>query len=34
MDAERKRAFHSQYIRDEEGSLLLDIGLIQKRWVR
>ena len=31
---EGKRTFHSQYIRDEEGRLLRDIGLIPDRWIR
>ena len=34
MDVEVKRTFNSQDIRDEEGRLLRDIGLIQERWVR
>ena len=34
MDVEGKRTFNSQYIRDEEGRLLRDIGLISERWVR
>ena len=34
MDVEEKRTFNSQYIRDEEGRLLRDIGLIRERWVR
>ena len=34
MDVERRRTFNSQYIRDEEGRLLRNIGLIRERWVR
>ena len=34
MDVEGKRTFNSHYIRDEEGRLLRDIGLIRERWVR
>ena len=33
MDVEGKRTFHSQYIKDEEGRLLLDNALIRERWV-
>ena len=34
IDVEGKRTFNSLYIRDEEGRLLRDIGLIRERWVR
>ena len=34
MDVEGKRTFSPQYIRDEEGRLLRDIGLIRERRVR
>ena len=34
MDVAGKRTFNSQYIRDEEGRLLRDIGLSRDRWVR
>ena len=34
MDVEWKITFNSQYIRNEEGRLLWDIGLIRERWVR
>ena len=33
MDVEGKRTFNSQYIRDEEGRLWRNIGLIRERWV-
>ena len=29
-----RKTFNSQYIMDEEGRLLRDIGLIRERWVR
>ena len=29
-----RKTFSSQYIMDEEGRLLRDIGLIRQRWVR
>ena len=34
MDAEGKRTFNSQYIKDEEGRLLRDDTLIRERWVK
>ena len=34
VDVEGKRIFKLQYMRDEEGRLLRDIGLIPERWVR
>ena len=34
IDVEGKRTFNSHYIRDEEGRLLWDMGLIRERWVR
>ena len=34
MDVKGKMTYNSQYIRDEEGRLLRDIGLIRERWVR
>ena len=34
VDVEGKMTFNSQYIRDEEGRLLRNIGLIRERWVR
>ena len=34
MVVERKMIFNLQYIRDEEGRFLRDIGLIRERWVR
>ena len=33
MGVEGKMTFNSQHIRDEEGRLLRDIGLIRERWV-
>ena len=33
-DVQGNRTFISQYIRDEDGRLLRDIGLIRERWVR
>ena len=34
MDVEGKKTFHSQYIKDEEGRLVLNKTLIRERWVR
>ena len=34
MNVEGKITFNSQYIRDEGGRLLRDIGIIRERWVR
>ena len=34
MDVEGKMTLNSQYIRDEEGRFIRDIGLIKERWVR
>ena len=34
MDVKGKKTLNSQYIRDEEGRILRDLGLIRERWVR
>ena len=34
MNLERKRDHNSQFIKDEQGSLLRDVEVIRERWVR
>ena len=34
MNLERKRDRSSAYVKDENGVLLRDVGLVRERWVR
>ena len=34
MGVDGKRTFNSKYIKDEEGRLLRNNGIIRERWVR